>query len=80
VTGPEHYRAAEQLQQHVRAVMEATQGPLGDLAPEERARMRAADLADAQVHALLALAAVFGTSADVTDSREWRKVAGPGYV
>jgi hypothetical protein len=25
-------------------------------------------------------AAVFGTSADVTDSREWRKVAGPGYA
>jgi hypothetical protein len=42
--------------------------------------MRAADLADAQVHAVLALAAAVGTSADVTDSREWRKVAGPGYA
>ena len=79
VTGPDHYRAAEQLQQHARAVIEATQGPLADLAPEERARMRASDLADAQVHAVLALAAAIGTSADVVDGLEWRKVASPQY-
>lgn len=80
MTGPDHYRAAEQLQQHAAPSWKQPQGPLGDLAPEERARMRAADLADAQVHAVLALAAAIGTSADVTDSQEWRRVAGPGYA
>lgn len=33
MNGPDHYRAAEQLQQHARAVMEATQGPLAGLSP-----------------------------------------------
>jgi hypothetical protein len=47
LTGPEHYRAAEQLQQPARAVTGATQGPLAGLSPSERARLRAADLADA---------------------------------
>jgi hypothetical protein len=33
MTGPEHYRAAEQLQQHARAVMKAKQGPPASLFP-----------------------------------------------
>lgn len=61
MTGADHYRAAEQLQQHARAVIEATQGPLAELSLDDRARLRADDLADAQVHALLALAAVLGS-------------------
>jgi hypothetical protein len=77
MTGPEHYRAAEQLQQHARAVMDATQGPLGLLSPEERARLQAADLADAQIHATLALAAAIGLSASLPqlDGMAWRDAA-----
>ena len=77
MTGADHYRAAEQLQQHARAVMEATQGPFAEISPDERARLRADDLADAQVHALLALAAVFGLSADLPfpDATAWREAA-----
>jgi hypothetical protein len=77
MNGPDHYRAAEQLQQHARAVMEATEGPLAGLSPGERAQITAADLAAAQVHATLALAAAVGLSASLPqlDSAAWRDVA-----
>lgn len=77
MTGPDHYRAAEQLQQHARAVTDATQGPLAEMPAMERAQLRAADLTDAQIHATLALAAAIGLSADLPqlDAAAWRDVA-----
>jgi hypothetical protein len=64
VTGPEHYAEAERLLEHARPA--GTLGPRSDL------------VARAQVHAVLALAAAVGTSADVAEAREWRRAAGPG--
>jgi hypothetical protein len=65
MTGPEHYAEADRL---MRFADEA------QATPDSRAEY----CARAQVHAVLALAAAFGTSADVADAREWRKAAGPG--
>jgi hypothetical protein len=78
VTGPDHYRAAEERQQRARAVMDATRGPFAEMAPEERDQQRAVDLADAQVHALLALAAAAGLGGSLPrhDAASWAEVAG----
>ena len=62
MTGSEHYAEAERL---------VGVNPSG-LMPLPHAE----SIARAQVHAVLALAAAIGTSADVPDSQEWRKVAG----
>jgi hypothetical protein len=62
MTGPEHYRAAELLQKHARDLADADDSPdAADTA--NRIQRRMAHLADAQVHATLALAAAVGLSA-----------------
>ena len=75
MTGPEHYREAERLLQHASAM--AAVAPGGPNSAEELAVRRTADLAEAQVHATLALAAVIGLSADLPpgDVAAWRKAA-----
>jgi hypothetical protein len=57
MTGPEHYREAERLIEQADTWMDADHGWRGELSTEERLSRRAADLAAAQVHATLALAA-----------------------
>ena len=76
MTGPEHYLAAERLQEHARALAAADASPD---AAETAARIqrRMADVAAAQVHATLALAAAIGLSADLgaADMMAWRDAA-----
>jgi hypothetical protein len=57
MTGPEHYREAESLIDSAGAVMDADYGWMASLSSQERLHHRQAYLADAQVHATLALAA-----------------------
>lgn len=57
MTGPEHYREAERLTEQADVVMNADYGWMGGLSSEERLQRRVGYLADAQVHATLALAA-----------------------
>ena len=79
MTGPEHYLAAERLQEHARAMAAADASP--DAAETAaRVQLRMAGLAEAQVHAALALAAVLGLSADLDafDVRAWRAAAPAG--
>ena len=54
MTGPEHYRKAEQLLQRAEGWPDFNRW---SMMPEERAARQAADAACAQVHATLALAA-----------------------
>ena len=56
-TGPAHYREAERLAEQADAVMDADYGWMASLNSQERLQRRVALLADAQVHATLALAA-----------------------
>jgi len=76
MTGPEHYVAAERLQEHARVMADADASPDPQVTAE-RIWRRMADLADAQVHPTLALAAVLGLSADVggLDMAAWRQAA-----
>lgn len=57
MTGPEHYRAAESLAEQAIAVMDYEHGIYSSMGTEERLKRQAAILAEAQVHATLALAA-----------------------
>jgi hypothetical protein len=66
MTGPDHYAEAERLPEN--PYDSRTSAPQPDL------------VARAQVHAVLALAAAIGVSADVVDAREWRKAAGLASV
>jgi hypothetical protein len=68
MTGPEHYRRAEQL---VESVARRGKGDLED--PIVVSDDHPGTIAAAQVHAVLALAAA--TALD-TDRREWLNVAG----
>jgi len=73
MTGAEHYAQAERLQEHARQLLAAPA-----TGHEKRALWHARTaLAEAQVHATLALAAVIGLSADLdTPERQaWRKAA-----
>jgi len=65
MTGPEHYREAELL--IIQARTSAQSSPL------ESTHRYAQTIAEAQVHAMLALAASTGVS---SDGREWQDVAG----
>ena len=76
MTGPEHYLAAERLQEHARALAAADDSP--DAAETAaRVQRRMADLAEAQLHATLALAAAVSLSAhlDAPDGLAWREAA-----
>lgn len=57
MTGPEHYREAERLQAKANQWADADRGWKAQMTMEARIACRMADLADAQVHATLALAA-----------------------
>jgi len=57
MTGPEHYREAEELAKRADEWPDADYGWKAALSTEERIARRAGDLAAAQVHATLALAA-----------------------
>ena len=72
MTGPQHYREAERLQVHAQELLAA-----GVYDADESLERAAAVLADAQVHATLALASVLGLSADLSaaDMQTWRDVA-----
>jgi hypothetical protein len=65
MTGPEHYREAEQLIAAARSTAQAS--------TLESTHRYAQTIAEAQVHAMLALAAATAVS---SDSREWHNVAG----
>jgi hypothetical protein len=65
VSGPEHYREAEQLIAAARNTAQAS--------TLESTRQYAQTIAEAQVHAIIALAAATGVS---SDSRAWHDVAG----
>lgn len=80
-TGPEHYREAERLTQQAGEWMDADTGWKAHMSGEERIARRAADLAEAQVHATLALAAATalnrpdGEGMVRDDYREWMRAA-----
>lgn len=57
MTGPDHYRAAQNLAEEASAVMDYEHGLYSSMGTEERIKRRMAFLAEAQVHATLALAA-----------------------
>lgn len=81
MTGPEHYREAERLQHQADTWENADTGWKADMSGEERIARRMADLADAQVHATLALAAATalnrpdGEGMVRDDYREWMHAA-----
>ena len=72
MTSPGHYREAERLQVHAQELLAA-----GVHDAEESLQRVTAVLADAQVHATLAVASVLGLSANLgaTDMQTWRDVA-----
>jgi hypothetical protein len=82
MTGPDHYLAAGRLREHARAMAAADDSP-DESGTAARVQRRMADLAEAQVYAALALAAVLGISAGLSGAGmvEWRKVAAivPGH-
>ena len=57
MTGPEHYREAENLAEVAAAVMDYEHSIYSSMSTEERLKRRTAFLAEAQAHATLALAA-----------------------
>lgn len=57
MTGPEHYREAERLIERADEWLDADYGWMASMPTTERLERRASDLASAQVHATLALAA-----------------------
>jgi hypothetical protein len=92
MTGPEHYREAERLQAHAQELLAtgvydaeeslqqaaATEESLQQAAAtEESLQQAAATLADAQIHATLAVASVLGLSASLgaADLQAWRDAA-----
>lgn len=62
MTGPEHFREAERLQAEASKWANADRGWMASMSTDERIARRMADLADAQVHATLALAAAVKSS------------------
>lgn len=62
MTGPEHYHVAEKLTEQADAVMDAEHGVYASMGTDERLQRRACMLAEAQVHATLALTAATALS------------------
>lgn len=74
MTGPGHFRAAEQLGEHAASMLHT------DVAPEDRVELiqhQAAIASMATGHALLAADAAIGLSAHLepSDTRAWKDVA-----
>lgn len=61
MNGPRHYLKAEQLIRQANEWMDADHGWKAQLSSDERIARRQADMAQAQVHATLALAAATAT-------------------
>lgn len=86
MNGPQHYREAERLTVQANTWANADMGWRAHLSSEERIAYRMADLADAQVHATLALAAATAMGAPVDgeadsglppqDATAWNDAAG----
>ena len=81
MTGPEHYREAERLAEQADEWLDADHGWKASMSTSERLERRAADLAAAQVHATLALAAATALStvtdeAPMAEFDAWSEVAG----
>lgn len=72
MTGPQHYREAERLQAQAQELLVTGVPDAG-----ENLQHAATVLADAQVHATLAMASVLGLSANMTtaDTQTWHDVA-----
>lgn len=70
MTGPEHYKAAETLANTAIGVMDYEHGIYSSMGTEERLKRQAAFLAEAQVHATLALTAA--TAAPFFED-EWKQ-------
>ncbi len=70
MTGPDHYRLAEELTEQANVVMDADYGWMGGLSGEERLLRRGACLAEAQVHATLALAAATALGHEGSDGTQ----------
>ncbi len=62
MTGPDHYREAERL--------------MAEINPEWQPEYTTVNTRQAQVHAILALAAATALRHSVTDSHTWAEVAG----
>jgi hypothetical protein len=81
MTGPEHYREAEALAESSLHWMGGDWGP-EDMTPAERLARKDSDVAMAQVHATLALAAATALIDEKPRSgsfdawREWKQVTG----
>ena len=56
MTGPEHYREAENCIEQADLVIDADWGIYSSMSTQERMQRRMAELAEAQAHATLALA------------------------
>ena len=70
MTGPEHYAEAERLAAHAETWADAG-GWAASMSTGERLSRRVGDLAAAQVHAMLALAAA---TVDLDDGDAWQPV------
>ena len=70
MTGPQHYREAERLQAHAQQLLVTGVDDAG-----ENLKRAAAVLADAQVHAMLALASVLGLSTTQLEHRRHADLA-----
>ena len=95
MTGPEHYHRAEQLLAEASQIIRFRQQP-GQSGPtdlpvrpqdmEERRRLSSdpglpdRNIAEAQVHATLALAAATAVAALAPDSRAWADIAGTKFT
>jgi hypothetical protein len=78
VTGPIHYLEAERSAEAADAVMNADYGWMASLSTTERLQYRMAYLAEAQVHATLAMADAHlaGVLMHPDDRREWDDATG----
>ena len=79
MTGPEHFRAAEQMLEHAASMLDT------DVAAEDLAELvqrQAAIASMATGHALLATAAAIGLSAhlDTAETQAWRDIAATRVV
>jgi hypothetical protein len=73
MTGPDHFRRAEQLLEHASAMLDT------EVAPEDRAELvacQAAVATMANAHALLAATAGLSARLDVAEASAWRESQG----
>ena len=76
MTGPEHYARAEQALFQADMVMDADYGMYASMETAERLQRRACFAAEAQVHAMLALAWTHGCAPQVPEQLEQAPLPG----